>query len=195
MRRLLLCSALVGAAFLSSCVTRKKVDRWNAEHPQQEAANCAGKYPCRPGEPVVKDSIVYADNSQQLALIDSLAALADSLLIRRRSDSMQALISHKDCLDVVEGQDKEVRRLASEVAKLKNRPCRPDTLIREKLIPYVDSAANVANRLRAMAAEKRGTELERRLVKAEGMASSRLWMFIAACAVLLLLLVLLFRKR
>ncbi|HEU4574624.1 MAG TPA: hypothetical protein VFS36_06440 [Chitinophagaceae bacterium] len=180
---------------LTGCLTPKKVARWNNEHPEEEAANCAAKYPCQPGDTTIistVDSTGYLQSIQDLeSSVLWLNQVNDSLLDVIAKDTAK----HQDsgCTKYAPVIKKQAQEIASLKYQLRNIP--PIVITDSVYVPYIDSAPLTALRL-ALDKEQAGRQkAEKELMTKQGQANTRLWMFIASAVLNLLLIILLFRKK
>lgn len=187
------------SAALFSCMTQSKVERWNNEHPKESAVYCMVKYPCVAGDSIIlRDTVIkLAENQNYQATIDSLSRYIDRLNSEWGSIVQDTQNEKRDSTYMaLYARYKEV---GADLQRFKNayKPCEPDTLRInvEKRIPYVDSAANVFYRERAIQAEERGKKLETELEHWKGLAKTRFWMLIGLSALVALFLVVFIRRK
>ena len=189
-QRLKIAASLIGAAIiLAGCLTQKNLPKHNDKYPLAAAEYYLKKFSPKDsiGKPV--DSLVNAENKDYTNLIDSLNNLVDSInmdwtaAVDSATTEAQELFKEK-----IEGQQKQIASLMQSIAKLKAsyKPCKPDTLFRTNTVYKTDGALATAHE----ELKKAYTELSNENLKNEGLARTRLWMFIAACAVIVLLAVL-----
>lgn len=175
----------------------KVANRFFNEHPDKDAQRCHDHFPVRDSSGDIHlDSVHYAFNIDYTPDIDDLLSYVDSLhddsinrywiMVLDSSTTEMGNAFRKILLQ----QQTENDLLKQKLQQLHDayKPCKPDSLFFTFDHWYVDPTLITIND----ALQKQNSELNKKLAAATSVSKVRLWMLIAAGAIILLLIVILY---
>lgn len=125
--RILVAAALL---FLIGCTTARKATAYMDKHPEVAAKYCSTAFPVRDSVGATIYDTVYVANQDWTQFLDSAVQSMEHIVAKADSDRFLAQKDHEACLEVVSGQEAEIKRLAASVRKVQTVyvPCKPDTI-------------------------------------------------------------------
>lgn len=174
----------------TACINAKKVQRWNDDHPELEAKNCFQKYPARPGDTTVSNTVDSFDYSRDLFDVNEYINVLNSI-----NDSLAAVLQLKDTacnkyVSALQKQKMQILKLQDKASNMRPLIIHNDTVFRK-----LDSAALHGFRLENSRLLGEIENNEKDLASSKSVAKIRMWMLIASCILNVLLIVLLFKKK